>query len=127
MKHAVIETGGKQYVVTEGQSLNIEKLPGSKEGESTTFDKVLLINDGKTTKIGVPYIDGASIEATIEKNGRAKKITVLKYKRKTRYRVKKGHRQPFTRVKIGTTAKAKTATKKVASKPKPATKTTSKK
>ena len=100
MKLAIIETGGKQYRVSPNDTIIIEKLPGKKEGDSVVFDKVLLVDDGAETKIGAPFIDGAKIEGTIEKEGRADKITVIHFKSKTRHRKKNGHRQPFMKVKI---------------------------
>lgn len=97
---AVIATGGKQYKVSEGQSVRIEKMLGEHaEGETITFDNVLLVEDGGT-KIGTPYISGAKVTATLEKIGRAQKVTVIKYKQKSRYFKKNGHRQPFFQVKI---------------------------
>jgi len=98
-KLAVIQTGGKQYLVKPGQSLKIEKLNG-KPGENFSFDKVLLTADEKEIKIGAPYIEGARVLAKIEGGGRAKKIKVIKYKAKTRYHKKYGHRQPYTQVVI---------------------------
>lgn len=101
MEFAVIKTGGKQYKVSVGESLNIEKITGEfKEGDKITFDKVLLVDNEKDTTIGTPYIDGAKVEAVLEKIGRAKKVTVIKYKQKSRYYKKNGHRQPFFKVKI---------------------------
>lgn len=101
MEFAVIKTGGKQYKVSVGESLNIEKIIGEyKEGDKITFDKVLLVDNGKDTTIGTPYIDGAKVEAVLEKIGRAKKVLVIKYKQKSRYYKKNGHRQPFFKVKI---------------------------
>ncbi len=100
MKLAVIETGGKQYRVSPGNMITIEKLPEKKEGDSVLFDKVLLVDDGKETKIGAPYLSGVTVEGTIEKEGRADKITVIHFKSKTRHRKKNGHRQPFMKVKI---------------------------
>ena len=97
---AVIETGGKQYMVREGTDLVIEKLPKPTKGNVITFDQVLLIDDGKKTDIGTPYLEGKTVTAEFTDEGRGKKITVLKFKRKTRYKVKKGHRQPYTKVKI---------------------------
>ena len=98
---AVIKTGGKQYKVAVGDSLRIEKIIGEyKEGDKIVFDKVLLVDDGENTTIGTPYISGAEVKATIEEIGRAKKVTVIKYKQKSRYFKKNGHRQPFFKVKI---------------------------
>jgi len=100
---AVIETGGKQYKIFEGDSLSVEKIPGDhKEGAKITFDKVLLVDDGKETKVETPYIEGAKIEAVLEEEGKGKKVTVIRFRPKSRYFKKKGHRQPFTKVKIGT-------------------------
>lgn len=105
MEFAVIEAGGKQYKVVSGQALKIEKLPEEhKEGDKVTFDKVLLVSDGKTTKIGTPYIKGATVEATFEGAGRNKKVTVIKYKAKSRYFKKRGHKQPHAKVKIAKVA-----------------------
>lgn len=101
MKFAVIETGGKQYKVSEGDTISIEKLQGGhKEGSKVSFDKVLLIDDGKATKIGTPYLKGSKIDATITEEGRAKKISVIRFRSKSRYFKKRGHRQPFTKVTI---------------------------
>jgi len=96
---AVIETGGKQYLVAPGLSLRIEKLPVEQGGE-VVFDKVLLTSEGGKTTIGTPYIEGATITATVEIQGRARKIRILRYHSKTRTRRRKGHRQHFTQVKI---------------------------
>ncbi len=97
--YAVIETGGKQYKVSEGDTLFIEKLETA-EGETVTFDKVLAVADGENVKFGAPTVEGATVEANVVKNGKAKKIYVFKMKRKKNYRRKKGHRQPFTKVEI---------------------------
>lgn len=97
--YAVIETGGKQYKVSEGDTLFIEKLE-LEEGSAVTFDKVLVVGDGENVKIGAPTVDGASVTANVVKNGKSKKIYVFKMKRKKNYRRKKGHRQPFTKVVI---------------------------
>lgn len=98
MKFAIVETGGKQYKVAEGDVFSVEKIKGTKEGESITFDKVLLIDDGKTTKIGKPYIEGATVEVTLKEEGKGKKILVQKFKAKSRYMRRYGHRQPFAKV-----------------------------
>lgn len=98
---AVIETGGKQYKVSAGDVVKIEKLPGEhKEGDKITFDKVLLVDNGKDTTIGTPYIKGAKVLGLFQGDGRAKKINVIKFKSKSRYFKKRGHRQPFTTIKI---------------------------
>ncbi len=98
--HAIIETGGKQYKVAEGDTLFIEKLP-QEAGETVTFDKVLAILDGDNATIGAPMVAGAKVEASIVKNGKGKKILVFKYKPKKGYRKRQGHRQPYTKVTIG--------------------------
>ncbi len=98
MKYAVIETGGKQYSVSEGDLIKVEKLD-AEAGNVVDLDKVLLIG-GDETKVGAPYIDGAKVTAEVVKNGKAKKIIVFKYKAKKNYRKKQGHRQPYTELKI---------------------------
>ncbi len=97
--YAIIETGGKQYKVSEGDVIFIEKLEAA-EGETVTFDKVLVVADGDKVNVGAPVVDGASVTAKVEKQGKSKKIYVFKMKRKKNYRRKKGHRQPFTKVTI---------------------------
>ena len=97
--HAIIETGGKQYRVTEGDTIFIEKLP-VEAGETVTFDKVLAVTDGDKLTVGTPTVAGASVSAEVEKNGKAKKIIVYKMKPKKNYRRKQGHRQSYTKVKI---------------------------
>lgn len=98
---AVIQTGGKQYKALEGKTLTIEKLPGNlKKGAKITFDKVLLTDNGETTKVGAPYLSGAKVEAVLEEEGRGEKVVVIKYKAKSRYFKKRGHRQPYMKVKI---------------------------
>lgn len=95
--YAIIATGGKQYKVSEGDIITIEKL-GVEAGEKVTFENVLAVNDG-SLKVG-DTVTGATVEGSIVKNGRGKKIVVYKYKRKTGYHKKNGHRQSFTQVKI---------------------------
>jgi large subunit ribosomal protein L21 len=98
---AVIETGGKQYRVSVGDVVTIEKLPGElKKGDKVNFDKVLLVDNGADTTIGTPYIDGAAVEGEIDVVGRAQKVTVIKYKQKSRYFKKNGHRQPYMKIKV---------------------------
>ena len=97
---AVIETGGKQYIVSAGDVIDIEKLPEKQEGDKVTFDKVLLVDDGENTSIGTPYIEGAKVVGTLREEGKGPKIRIMRFKRKTRYFKTKGHRQPYTRVKI---------------------------
>ncbi|AST92730.1 50S ribosomal protein L21 [Sutcliffiella cohnii] len=96
--YAIIETGGKQIKVEEGQVVYIEKLDAV-EGDTVTFDKVLFVG-GENVKVGSPVVEGASVTAKVEKQGRAKKITVFKYKAKKNYRKKQGHRQPYTKVTV---------------------------
>ncbi len=98
---SIIETGAKQYVVGEGSRIRIESMSGAyKEGDTLVFDKVLLSQSGSDTTVGAPYIAGAKVSAEITKIGRAPKVTVIKYKAKSRYFKKRGHRQPFFEVKI---------------------------
>lgn len=96
---AIVETGGKQYKVAVGDVLKVEKLPKPEDGK-VVFDKVLLINDGAKTQIGKPYLEGATVTADFVEEGRNKKITVIHYKAKVRYRKVYGHRQPFTKIKV---------------------------
>jgi len=96
--YAVIATGGKQYKVSEGDVIKVEKL-GVAAGETVTFDQVLLVG-GDDTKIGTPTVAGASVTASVLEEGKDKKVVVYKYKRKTGYHKKNGHRQLFTKVKI---------------------------
>ena len=98
--HAIIETGGKQYKVAEGDTLFIEKLP-VEAGEAVTVDKVLAVIDGENVTVGTPVVEGAKVDASVVKNGKGKKIIVFKYKPKKGYRRKQGHRQPYTKVTIG--------------------------
>ena len=101
MEFAVIQTGGKQYKVSVGDTVKIEKLVGEhKEGDKITFDKVLLVDNGKDTTIGTPFIAGAKVEAELVEIGRTKKIIVVKYKPKSRYLIRQGHRQHFFKIKI---------------------------
>ena len=101
MEFAVIQTGGKQYKVSVGDTVKIEKLVGEhKEGDKITFDKVLLVDNGKDTTIGTPFITGAKVEAELVEIGRTKKIIVVKYKPKSRYLIRQGHRQHFFKIKI---------------------------
>lgn len=97
--YAVIETGGKQYRVQEGDTVFVEKLQGE-AGENVKLDKILLISANEELKVGKPYLEGASVEAEILEQGKAKKIIVFKYKSKKDYRKKQGHRQPYTKLKI---------------------------
>ncbi|HLG28376.1 MAG TPA: 50S ribosomal protein L21 [Paenisporosarcina sp.] len=96
--YAIIETGGKQIKVEKGQEIYIEKL-GVDADDVFTFDKVLFVG-GDNVKVGVPFVEGATVKATVVKNGKAKKITVFKYKAKKNYHRKLGHRQPYTKLVI---------------------------
>lgn len=104
MEFAVIQTGGKQYKVRAGAFVSIEKIKKDKgdyaKGDKLSFDKVLLVDNGEDTTIGTPYIPGAKVDAEIVEIGRARKILVVKYKQKSRYLRRNGHRQPFFKVKI---------------------------
>lgn len=98
---AIIETGGKQYKVSVGDTLKVEKLDdGLEEGKKVVFEKVLLVENGSDTTIGTPYIDGAKVEAKFIEGGRDKKVDVVKYKSKSRYFKRRGHRQPYSEVEI---------------------------
>lgn len=96
--YAVIETGGKQYRVQEGDVITVEKL-NAEAGDKVTFDKVLLMSDGKEVKVGTPYLD-AAVTGSVVENGRGQKVIIFKYKAKKDYRKKQGHRQPYTMVQI---------------------------
>ena len=97
--YAVIVTGGKQYKVSEGDTLFVEKLE-AEEGTEVTFDRVLLTGEGEAVTVGAPTVEGATVTAKVVKNGKAKKIYVFKMKRKKNERKKRGHRQPYTKVEI---------------------------
>ena len=97
--HAIIETGGKQFKVAEGDTLFIEKLP-VEAGDAVTFDQVLAVIDEDKATFGTPVVEGAKVEATVDKNGEGKKIVVFKYKPKSGYKRKQGHRQPYTKVTV---------------------------
>lgn len=97
--YAVIETGGKQYRVQEGDTVFVEKID-LEEGEKVDLSKVLLISKEDDLVAGKPYVEGAKVEATVLEQGKAKKIIVFKYKAKKDYRKKQGHRQPYTKLKI---------------------------
>ena len=96
--YALIVTGGKQYKVEEGKAIFVEKLD-AKQGDKVTFDKVILVS-GDDTKIGTPFVDGAAVEGTVEKQGKEKKVVTFKYKPKKHTHTKQGHRQPYTKVTI---------------------------
>lgn len=97
--YAIIETGGKQYRVREGDVIVVEKL-GVDSGTAYTFDRVLSVGEGDSAVFGSPYVSGAAVTASVIGDGKGKKIVVYKFKSKKNYHRKKGHRQPFTRLKI---------------------------
>lgn len=96
--YAIIATGGKQYKVSEGDVIRVEKL-NVEDNQSVNFDQVLAVNDG-TLRVGTPVVEGASVTAEVVSNGRSRKVIVYKYKRKSGYHKKQGHRQHYTEVKI---------------------------
>ncbi len=98
-EYAIFETGGKQYKVSPGDTIRVEKLDADEE-QQVEFDRVLMVKSGEKVAIGNPTVDGAKIAATVLKQGRGKKITVFKYKPKVRYRRKRGHRQSFSEVRV---------------------------
>lgn len=101
MEFAIINTGGKQYKVSVGDTIKIEKIKGDlKVGDKIVFDKVMLVEKGKDTTIGTPYIKSAKVSGTLAEIGRNKTVEVIKYKQKSRYFKKNGHRQPWFKVKI---------------------------
>ncbi|MBY0110417.1 50S ribosomal protein L21 [Patescibacteria group bacterium] len=106
MDIAVVKTGGKQFVVSKGSVITIEKLGRGintqdlKKGDVVTFDEVLMTDNGSDVTLGTPSVKGASVKATVQVVGRAKKIDVVKYKAKSRYLKRRGHRQPFIKVKV---------------------------
>ena len=97
--YAVIQTGGKQYRVSQGDTLRIEKL-AAEEGASVDLDKVLLVSDGDEVKLGAPYVDGGKVTATVKTHGRAKKVNILKFKRRKHHLKRQGHRQWYTELEI---------------------------
>jgi large subunit ribosomal protein L21 len=99
--YAVIQTGGKQYRVMPGQDIQIEKLPGA-VGDAVTFDQVLLTADGEAVRVGQPLVETSKVLGRILRQAKAKKVLVVKFKRRKDYRRKRGHRQPFTLVRIET-------------------------
>ncbi len=97
--YAVIQTGGKQYRVSEGDRLEVEKLAVD-VGASVDFDKVLLVADGDEVKVGKPYLDGGKVTATVQSHGRAKKVKIVKFRRRKHYMKRQGHRQGYTALEI---------------------------
>ena len=101
--YAIIETGGKQYKVTEGSMIKVEKL-AVEAGTAYAFDKVLVVSDDNGVKVGAPYVEGAKVNATVIGDGKAKKVIIYKYKPKKGFHKKNGHRQPYTMLKIDSIA-----------------------
>lgn len=97
--YAIIETGGKQYRVQNGDQIVVEKL-GAEAGDTVVFDKVLAVGEGEGVKVGTPYVEGTAVEGKVVENGKGKKVIIFKYKAKKDYRKKQGHRQPYTLVEI---------------------------
>ncbi|MCQ4937038.1 MULTISPECIES: 50S ribosomal protein L21 [Anaerotignum] len=97
--YAIIETGGKQYKVSEGDVITVEKL-GVEAGQDFTFDKVLVLAKDGDVKVGAPYVDGAAVTASVIGDGKEKKVIIYKYKSKKGFHKKRGHRQPFTKLQI---------------------------
>ena len=109
--YAVIESGGKQHRVVEGEILQLDKLDAV-AGDKVKFDKILLVGEGESIKIGTPYVDGTQVEAEVTRQGRADKVKIIKFRRRKHSQKKQGHRQLFTEVKItGIKTKAKTKAK----------------
>lgn len=115
--YAIIETGGKQYRVQNGDQIVVEKL-GVEAGETVVFDKVLVVGEGEGVKVGAPYVEGTTVEGKVVENGKGKKVIIFKYKAKKDYRKKQGHRQPYTLVEITAIGGAKAAPAAKASEPK---------
>ena len=101
--YAIIETGGKQYKVTEGSMIKVEKL-AVEAGTAYAFDEVLVVSDDNGVKVGAPYVEGAKVNATVIGDGKAKKVIIYKYKPKKGFHKKNGHRQPYTMLKINSIA-----------------------
>ena len=97
--YAILVTGGKQYKVSEGDVIYVEKL-GVEDGATVTFDQVLAVGEGADLKVGAPYVEGATVVGTADKTGKQKKINIFKMKPKKGYRKRQGHRQPYTKVTV---------------------------
>jgi len=97
--YAVIQTGGKQYRVAEGDTVKVEKL-GADEGASVELDKVLMVADGEDIKVGTPYVDGGKVTATVKSHGRAKKVKIIKFRRRKHHMKRQGHRQWYTELQV---------------------------
>lgn len=110
--YAIIETGGKQYRVQNGDKIAVEKL-GIEDGQKVIFDRVLVVGDGDDVKVGAPYVDGVTVEGNVIETGKGKKVVIFKYKAKKDYRKKQGHRQPYTLVEITSIAGKSDAPAKV--------------
>ena len=101
---AVIETGGKQYLVSDNDRVSVELLKGCKEGDEVSFDKVLLFDDGAKTRVGVPYLADEKVTGVVEQVGKQKKVSVIRFRAKSNHRRHYGHRQPFCQVRITSVA-----------------------
>ena len=97
--YAVIKTGGKQYRVSEGSVLRVEKLDGA-AGDKIEFDSVLLVGEGEDVKVGTPFVKGSKVEATVQSQGRSRKVEVIKFKRRKNYKRTQGHRQAYTEIRV---------------------------
>lgn len=97
--YAVVQTGGKQYRVSEGDTIKVEKLIAD-EGASVELDKVLMVTNGDDVKIGAPYVDGGKVTATVKSHGRGKKVTIIKFRRRKHHMKRQGHRQWFTELQV---------------------------
>jgi large subunit ribosomal protein L21 len=97
--YAVIKTGGKQYRVSKGSVLRVEKLDAA-AGDKVEFDQVLLVGEGKDVKVGTPYVEGSKVEATVQSEGRSRKIDVIKFKRRKNYQRFHGHRQAYSEIRV---------------------------
>jgi len=111
--YAVIQTGGKQYRVTEGSTLKVERLEAG-EGDAVEFDKVLLVGEGADVKIGAPYVSGSKVKAKVLGHAKAKKVEIIKFRRRQNYKRTKGHRQWFTEVEVTGITKGRGGAKKAA-------------
>ncbi len=98
--YAIIQTGGKQYLVEEGARVEVEKIPGKEEGDQVVLDEVLFLRNDGDTMIGRPYLEDASVSGEVVEKGKQEKVVVYKYKKRKGYRKKKGHRQPYMEIKV---------------------------
>ena len=101
MKYAIVEDGGKQYKAVEGTTIDVDRFP-AEEGDSIDLERVLLVADGEEVSVGSPFVTGAKVQATVVSQVKGTKVVIFKYKPKERYRLKKGHRQQYTRIMIDT-------------------------